>query len=232
VEFSLTAKRTCTIRRRPSPNQGRKKSDDRLSYKVEQDMKTKVLKLAATALIPAAWLSLTGCGSAPVNPLATQSSPALAGGFPVIETFDQKAQVTSLVPEQRTLALRNKEGNTITCKAAPQVANFSQLWVGDKVKATITDAVAIYLVKNGPPPNAGAGVEVGSQPASVVLQTTDTRGRVFQVDRSYRLLTVDYGNGSRRQFKIPLHHPLKQVQKGDEVVVRSTEPLALRVKSR
>ena len=195
-------------------------------------MKTKTLKFAATALITSAWLALTGCGTAPVNPLATQSSPALAGGLPVVETFDQKAQVTSLVPEQRTLALRTEEGNTITCKAAPQVANFSQLWVGDKVKVTITDAVAIYLVKNGPPPSAGAGVEVTGQPATVVLQTTDSPGRVFQVDRSYRMLRVDYGNGSMKEFKIPLHHPLKHVQKGDEVVVRATEPLALRVESR
>lgn len=195
-------------------------------------MKTKTLRFAATALIPAAWLGLAGCGTAPVNPLATHSSPALAGGLPVVESFDQKAQVTSLVPEQRTVALRSKKGNTITCKAAPQVANYSQLRVGDLVKATITDAVTIFPVKNGPPPSAGAGVEVAGQPASVVLQTTDARAKVFQVDRSYRMLTVDYGDGSMKQFKIPLHHTLKNVRKGDEVVVRATEPLALRLEPR
>ena len=84
-------------------------------------------------------MGLAGCGTAPVNPLAAQSSPALAGGLPLIERFEQKAQVTSLVPEQRTVALRSKKGNTITCKAAPQVANYSQLRVGDLVKATVTD---------------------------------------------------------------------------------------------
>ena len=200
-------------------------------------MKTKRLKYAATALIPAALPGLAGCGTAPVNPLATQKSPALAGGLPVVETFAQKAQVTSLVPGQRTVALRSEAGNTITCKAAPQVANYSQLQAGDKVKATITDAVAIFLVKNGPPPSAATGVEVAGpaeagQPASVVLQTADSRAKVIQVDRSYCMLKLDYGKGSTKEFKIPMRYSLKQVRKGDEVVVRATEPLALRVQPR
>ena len=195
-------------------------------------MKTKTLKFAVTTLIPTALLGLAGCGTAPVNPLAAHNSPALAGGLPVIERFDQKAQVTSLVPEQRTVALRSKKGNTITCKAAPQVANYSQLRVGDLVKATVTDAVAIYPVKHGPPPSAGAGVEVPGQPASVVLQTADSKAKVFQVDPSYRMLKLDYGNGFMKEFKIPMRYKLKGVRKGDEVVVRATEPLALRVQPR
>ena len=195
-------------------------------------MKTKTLKFAAAALIPAALLGLAGCGTAPVNPLATQKSPALAGGLPVVETFAQKAQVTSLVPGQRTVALRSEKGNTITCKAAPQVANYGQLRVGDLVKATVTDAVTIFLVKNGPPPSAGAGVEVAGQPASVVLQTADSRAKVIQIDRSYCMLKLDYVKGSTKEFKIPMRYSLKQVRKGDEVVVRATEPLALRVQPR
>jgi hypothetical protein len=195
-------------------------------------MKTNTLKLTATALIPTALLGLAGCGTAPVNPLTTQSSPTLAGGLPVVETFDQKAEVASLVPAQRTVALRSKAGKTITCKTAPQVANYSQLQVGDRVKAKITDAVAIFLVKDGQPPSAAAGVAVAGpaeagQPAGVVLQTTDSHAKVCTLDVSYGMLKLDYGNGTMKEFKVPRSHSLKQVQKGDEVVVRATEPLAL-----
>ncbi len=200
-------------------------------------MKTKTLKLAATLLIPTTLLALTGCKSPPANPLATQTSPSLAGGFPVVETFTEKMVVTSVAPAQRTVALRTEEGNTITCKAAPQVANFSQLQAGEKVKATFTDALSIFLVKVGPLPDAGAGVEVtgsaeGGQPSSVRLATTDTRAKVFQLDRSYLMLKLEYGDGSKKEFKIPLPNTLENVQKGDEVVVRATEPLALCVKAR
>jgi hypothetical protein len=198
-------------------------------------MKTKTLKIAVTVILPAALLALAGCKTAPANPLASQNSPALAGGLPIVHTFCEKAVVTSVVPVERTLVLRSKAGNTITCKAAPQVSNYSQLQAGDRVKATVTDAVAIFDLKEGPLPSAAAGVEVAGsaeavQPARVVLQTTDTRGKATSVDRSYRLMTVQYADGTSKEFKVPLPATLKHVHKGDEVVVRATEPLAIYVK--
>jgi hypothetical protein len=200
-------------------------------------MKTKTLKFAATIIIPAALLALTGCKTPPVNPLATESSPTLAGGLPVVGTFCEKAVVTSIIPGERTLALRSDAGKTLTCKAAPQVANFSQLQAGDRVKATVTDATALFLAKNGPPPSAGAGVVVpGSaeapQSAKVVLQTTDFPGKITKVDPSYRLMTVEYANGGTKEFKVPLPATLESVKPGDEVVVRATELLAICVQPR
>jgi len=114
------------------------------------------------------------------------------------------------------------------------VANFSQLQPGDKVKATITEAATIFLVKNGPPPSAGPGVAVsglagGGQLASVVLDTMDAQAKVNKVDPSYRLLTVEYANGSTKDFKVPLPANLENVRPGDEAVVRTTEPLVIRI---
>ena len=195
-------------------------------------MKAKTLKLAATLILPTAWLALAGCKTPPANPLATQSSPSLAGGRVVVRTSQEKAEVTELVPSQTTLALRSSAGTTTRCKVAPEVTNLGQIQVGQKVEATLGDAVAIFLVKNGPPPNAGAGVTLtgpaeAGQPASVVLMTTDSRAKVYNVDRSYRLLKLEYADGSRKEFKVPLPDTLVDVQKGDEAVVRTTEPLAI-----
>ena len=200
-------------------------------------MNTKTFKCVATTLIPAALLAFSGCGTPPVNPLATQSSPSLAGGRTVINTYHEKAVVTDMVPARNSVALRSSAGTTTTCKVAPEVANVTQIQVGEKVKATITDAVAIFLAKNGPPPNAGAGVTVSSsteagQPASVVLQTTDARAKVINVDRSYRLLKLEYTDGSRKEYKVALPDTLLGVEKGDEAVVRTTEPLAICLKSK
>ena len=156
----------------------------------------------------------------------TEHSPTLAGGMTVVKTFDEKAMVTSVIPVERTLALRSNAGKTITCKAAPQITNFGQLQVGTRVKATITDAVAIFPTKNGPPPSAGPGVAVGGE--SVVLQTQDYSGKATRVDRSYRLLTVQDANGGTKQFKVPLPDTLKNVLVGDEVVVRTVQPLLIR----
>ena len=197
-------------------------------------MKTMTLRIAAILILPAGLLAVAGCKSAPPNPLAHHGSPTLAGGLPVVDTFTEKVAVTSIVPGDRKLALRTRKGNTINCKAAPQVTNFSQLQVGDNVQATITDAVAIFPLKAVQPPSAGPGVEVAGpaagQPGSVVLQTTDARARVTKIDRSYRLLTVEYANGGTKDFKVPVPRAtLKKVQKGDEVMVRATEPLAIQI---
>jgi hypothetical protein len=195
-------------------------------------MKTRTLKCMAAALIPVALLALTGCGTTPANPLATQPGPTLAGGMIVVKTSGEKAVVASLAASQRTLALRSSAGTTTTYKVAPEVADFAQLQAGDKVKATVTDASAIFLLKNGPPPSAGAGVTVAGQPSSVVLLTTDARAKVATVDRSYRLFKVEYADGSKKEFKVPLPDTLLGVQKGDEVIVRTTEPLAICLKSK
>jgi hypothetical protein len=200
-------------------------------------MKTKTLKLTATLIIPTAWLGLAGCKTPPANPLATQSSPSLAGGTTVVKTSHEKAVVTDIAQGRSTLGLRSSAGTTTTCKVAPQVANLGQIQIGDKVKATLADAVTIFLVKNGPPPPAGAGVTVagtpeGGQPASVLLQTTDSQAKVVNVDRSYRLLKLEYADGSRKEYKVALPDTLLGVQKGDEAVVRATEPLAICLQSK
>ena len=198
-------------------------------------MKTRTLKCVVTTIIPATLLALTGCGTPPANPLATETSPAFAGGRVVVQTSCEKAEVTELVPARSAVALRSSGGATTQCKVAPQVANLSQIQVGEKVHATLSKAVAIFLVKNGPPPAAGAGVTVSGpaeagQPGNVVLLTTDVQAKVYSVDRSYRLLRLQYPDGNKIEYKIPLPDTLLGVEKGDEAVVRSTEPLAICLK--
>ena len=195
-------------------------------------MKTRTSKLIAVTLLPAALAVLSGCETPPANPLASQSSPSLAGGRVIIQTSQEKAQVTELMPNQGNLALRSSAGTTTRCKVAPEVANLNQIQTGDKVKATLTDAVTVFLVKSGPPPSAGAGVTVtgtpeSGQPTSIVLTTTDAQAKVFSVDRSYRLLRLEYADGSRKEYKVSLPDTLLDVQKGDEAVVRTTEPLVI-----
>ena len=182
-------------------------------------------------------LALTGCHTPPANPLETQSSPSLAGGRVVIQTSCEKAEVTDFVASKSEVALRSSAGTTSRCKVAPQVANLSQIQVGEMVKATLSDAVAIYLVKNGPPPNAGVGVTI-TGPAeaepqrSVVLLTKDSRAKVYSVDRSYRLIKLEYPDGTRTEYKVNLPDTLEDVAKGDEAIVRSTEPLAICLKTK
>ncbi len=199
-------------------------------------MKTMAMRHLATTFVPAALLALTGCKTPP-NPLATQTSPSLTGARIVVRTSHQKARVTELVPGKRELALRFSAGTTTRCKIAPEVENLNQIQVGAKVKATLSDVVAVFLLKNGTPPSATAGVTVtdtapSGQVASVVLQTTDSRAQVLNVDRSYRLLKLEYEDGSKKEYKFPLPDTLENIEKGDKALVRTTEPLAICLKTK
>lgn len=200
-------------------------------------MSIKTIKYLAATLVPAALLALTGCKTSPINPLTTQTSPSLMGARIVVQTSHKKAEVTELVPGKSDLTLRSSAGTTTRCKIAPEVRNLSQIRVGAKVKATLSDVVAVFLLKNGTPPSAEAGVSITGTPpsgqaASVVLQTTDARAKVLNVDRSYRLLKLEYADGSRKEYKFPLPDTLENIQEGDEALVRTTQPLAICLKAK
>ena len=199
-------------------------------------MKTNPMKHLAATFVPAALLAITGCKTPP-NPLAAQTTPALTGGRTVVETSHRKAVVAELVPVKSELALRSSSGATMRCKIAPQVDNLNQIHVGARVNATLTERVTVFLRKNGTPPGPGTGTTVtgtapNSQAANVVLQTTDARAKVLGVDRSYRLLKLEYEDGRTKEYKFSLPDTLENIQKGDEALVRTTEPLAICLKTR
>ncbi|HEY5909508.1 MAG TPA: hypothetical protein VJA21_02770 [Verrucomicrobiae bacterium] len=200
-------------------------------------MKTNPIKHLAATFVPAALLAITGCRTPP-NPLAAQTTPALTGGRTVVETSHRKAVVAELVPGKSELALRSSSGATMRCKIAPQVDNLNQIHVGARVNVTLTDRVTVFLCKNGTPPGPGTGTTVttgtspSGQAASVVLQTTDARAKVLNVDRSYRLLKLEYEDGRTKEYKFSLPDTLENIQKGDEALVRTTEPLAICLKTK
>ncbi len=199
-------------------------------------MKTNPIKHLAATFVPAALLAVTGCKTPP-NPLATQTTPSLTDGRTLVETSHKKAVVAELVPGNSELALRSSSGAMTRCKIAPQVENRTQIHVGARVNATLTDRVTVFLPKNGTPPDPGTGVTVtgtapNGQAANVVLQTTDARAKVLNVDRSYRLLKLEYEDGRTKEYKFPLPDTLENIQKGDEALVRTTEPLAICLKAK
>ncbi len=197
-------------------------------------MKRKVKCVLITVWFPLAALTLAGCLTPPQILSQPDGAPSLVGGMTFEENATTTATVRSIDTNQRELVLLRNDGSTVTYKAGPQVINFDQIKAGDKVKATVADAIAIFLVKNGPPPGAGQGVVVGraakgAMPGGMVLTTQDFSARVIRVDPSYRLLTLEFTDRTIKTFKIPLPFTLQNVRKGDDLVVRSTQSLAVHV---
>ena len=62
-----------------------------------------------------------------------------------------------------------------------------------------------------------------------MVRTIDMHVRVIQVDRSYRMLTLKYANGRVKTFKIPLPYTLEHIVVGDDLVLRASQTIALKL---
>jgi hypothetical protein len=172
-------------------------------------MNTNMLKQIACACASACVLALAGCSSTPAYLATPQGNPSLAGGWGAVDSDSYDATVESVDAGQRKLNLIREDGSKVTCKVSMEVAAFDTLQVGDKVNVCVAEEVTVFLTKNGPVPAAGSGVTVAQQPgmsmpSNVMLDTTDIKATVAMVDRSYRLLTVAYADGTRKTVKVSL----------------------------
>lgn len=194
-------------------------------------MKRKTTKLTLFILLPAVCL-LAGCWTDPYYLKPATGAPAFAGSIVVVDSYEAGATVQFVDDASRQIVLLFADGTTSTNIAGPAVINFDQIKAGDAVKARIGMETGIFLIKNGPPPATADGVLIegaakGANPAGVLTTTSDTSARVLLADRSYRILKLKYADGRVKTFKVPLPFTLEHVAVGDDVVLRTTQTIAL-----
>src|SRR5262245_62696612 len=111
-------------------------------------MKTKLLKCAGlTCVLPALFI-VTAC-----SPRGTEESNVIdtADGSIIVDTFTTTATVTGIDADRRELTLAMQNGHRAKYQAGPEVVNFDQIHVGDRVKAVLTEQVAVVLGEGAGP---------------------------------------------------------------------------------
>jgi len=181
--------------------------------------------LAALALV-ACGQSRDGIGSASrsVNEPSTIA----------IDTFTTTDTVKAIDSAKRTLTLKSPDGTTATYKVSGAVINFDQIHVGDKVRTTLADAVAVSIRKPGIAPNVGDTVVVtrapkGAKPGMSIVNTAETTSKIRVINPANRTITLEEVDGSPKTMRLAPGLNMSEFKKGDEVVVRYTEALALSV---
>ncbi|MCU0788215.1 MAG: hypothetical protein MUC91_08505, partial [Verrucomicrobia bacterium] len=95
------------------------------------------MKWAACSLIATALLGLTACstteGTEEVDAVETPD------GAMIVDTFTTTATVTAINTADRKVTLKTPNGHKTTYKCGPDMVNFSQIAVGDQVKATVSE---------------------------------------------------------------------------------------------
>ncbi len=213
-------------------------------------MKLRIQTLARLVLVPTAILALAGCSSEPkkestnMGAAETASSTgqgstsvSVRSGVPggmAVSTYQQTAKVIGIDRAARKITLLSPDGTKTTVKAGPEVANFDQIEVGDRVVATVTEQLVVFVRDSNEPPQQGqsttiATAPLGAKPGAVVADTVEMTAKVTAIDLEHHTATVQFPDGQLKTFRVRDDVDLTKRSVGEEVVIRSTESVALRV---
>jgi translation elongation factor P/translation initiation factor 5A len=195
--------------------------------------------------MPAVVLTFASCSSGPApksfelstdkpnvqaNTVVTAQKGVVGGT--VIETYEGTGTVTAINAAKRTVTLVRPDGEKATFNAGPEVRNFAQIQVGDKVKAKLIDELVVFLRKKGAPPTNGESAAVllaplGAKPGVVKAETVEVTATVDSVNLARRQATLRFPDGHTQIFKVRPDVDMTQATIGEEVVIRTTQAQAL-----
>ncbi len=197
--------------------------------------------LLATCLVVPALALLIGCGQTTTPPPADKSdvtviaAPGVAGGVIIVST-EINARVTAKDEKKRTVTLLGNDKKEQTIKVPEDAVNFPQVKVGDLLVINLTEEIVAVVVPAGVPVEQGEGAvvglaEKGQKPAGVVGSVTQIRGKVVEINAKARTATIVTDNGARRVLPVREDVDLSSHQVGDQVVMRITELVELKVQT-
>lgn len=159
-------------------------------------------------------MAFSGCWTAPVATVESRGEPRLIQQGIAVESVQQTALVSAVDRTAGTIELRSRgRTESWTYRIGPQVSGLKDIRPGDVVRATVTEELAVYVLRHGELPGRG--------PIAV-------DARVLKVDPSYRLLRLQYPDGSSETIKVPLGTWLQQMGAGDSVVIQPLAVLGVR----
>lgn len=197
------------------PHAGRLQSN---VNRMEISMKNKTAFLAWVASAAA----LAGLGTTPVLAQAPAGKPAGV----LAASASLTATVTKVDSKDRWVTLKLADGTTFDVQAGPEVKNFAQIKVGDKVTASQDETVAIAVVSGDQaPPMASSGstttsAPLGAKPMGVEVDLVTLSGKVTAIDYGKRLVTLVGPKGNSHTVQVgPAVQRFDNIKQGDQVVL-------------
>ena len=169
--------------------------------------------------------------------VAQEKKAAGKPGAVVVNAASITATVEAIDYDKRTVALKGPRGNVVELKVSPDVKNFKQIKPGDRVTTKYYESTAIFVRKPDEPPFAekASAVQVaapGQRPGTIAVETMEMTARVEDIN--YKNRTVTLRGPQQKTATLKVSKDVKrfgEVKKGDEVVIRHTEALAIDVRA-
>jgi len=145
------------------------------------------------------------------------------------------AEVVYVDYVDRELGLLGPDGNEVYLEVGKEARNFDQIKVGDQLKVTYYESIALYLGPKGEKPDVSTGMVTGrsakgDMPAGVVVETVDVSAVVKEIDTKNRSVTLELPGGKMVTKKVdPSVQAFDSLKVGDAINARYTEALAISV---
>jgi len=152
-----------------------------------------------------------------------------------IDAITAGATVTALDKAKRGFTLTGKDGKPHSYTAGPEMVNYDQVKVGDKVEATYAEEMSISVNKLGTAPkmeekSAVVRAPKGAKPGVILANSTEIVGVVTAIDHKARTVTVKGPKGNEVTTTVKAGvKGFDNVAKGDNVVISYTEALSISV---
>jgi hypothetical protein len=157
--------------------------------------------------------------------------PGEAGGM-IEDTISVTATVSAVDKNTRKLTLTGPEGNKVTFTAGPEIRNFDQLQVGDKVEATLVERLKVFVRSGGEDPSishsaALARAPQGARPGVMAGEVYEIVASVKSIDTQNRTATLLFADGQTRTVPVRRDVDLSRYRVGDNVVIRVSLALSV-----
>jgi hypothetical protein len=145
------------------------------------------------------------------------------------------ATVEAVNHEERVVTLKGPEGNTFTFVVDERVKNLPQVEVGDKVKISYYQAIAIDLKKGGEGfrkevvREDEASAQPGEKPAGVGVKEVTIVANILAINPDKPSVTLKGPRGNVVEARVKHPEKLKDVVVGDQVQITYTQAVAISV---
>lgn len=198
-------------------------------------MKRSKMSLMASMLVLAAAMAVTSCASTTANVPADQASTSnnfkegVAGGT-VVNTVTKNAVVVSIDKKKREVVLAGADKKQFTVTVGPEAVNFDKIAKGDNVSITATEELVVAVVDKSVKTESGEVVKVtpkGGKPGGVAVKTVQVTATIVSIDMKNRTATLTFPDGTTKVTPVRNDVDLTKYKKGDKVVFKVTQMVAI-----
>ena len=200
---------------------------------------TKIRTLATPALLSAVAFTLSACSSAPppsgpiTSGAAYETQPGF-GGQTIVNTVTRIDTVVAVNSANRTLELKHPDGKITVYHCGPEIVNFDQIKIGDRVKATVVEEMAVSLKPGTAQESLNQSAVVvrapnGALPGYKNVETLNFTAKIIAIDAFGGTVTLQLANGRNRTLHCSDAINLADFNVGDDVAVKSVDSTSIAV---